>query len=141
MRQDNGGPGGFEHFSRGAPRFGRAPQGPFAKGLAAVLAVVLFGVALMFSLVFVVVALGLGLLAWAWLWWKTRRVRREFEAFHASAASEVRRARPAEGEGSDSAAHRPTASAGDAGRGAIIEGEVIAVEIVRDPSPPDGSPR
>jgi len=106
-------------FSGLPPRLGGTPPGPFAKVLAAVVAVVLFGVALMFSLVFVVVAVGLGLLAWAWLWWKTRRVRRELDGRMADMA-EAMRARQA--------------SAGEEPRqGAVIEGEVVEVEIVREP--------
>ncbi|MBW7900914.1 MAG: LapA family protein [Rhodocyclaceae bacterium] len=112
-----------EFFARSTGAGGR-PPGPFAKALAAIVAVVFFAVALTFSLVFVAVALGLGLIAGAWLWWKTRRVRRELDERMAEMARE-----------------RPPAAGEEAGRGAVIEGEVIAVEIARDDPPRDGAPR
>lgn len=112
-----------ESFARSTGA-GSRPPGPFAKALAAIVAVVFFAVALTFSLVFVAVALGLGLIAGGWLWWKTRRVRRELDARMAEMARE-----------------RPPAAGETVDRGTVIEGEVIAVEIARDDPPRDGTPR
>lgn len=117
-------------------RGGGRPPGPFAKALAAVVAVILFGAALMFSLVFVLAAVVLGLAAWGWLWWKTRRVRREFEEFNRQAMHR------AESGWSAPAADRDGQAGGDAQRrpsstsGVVIEGEVIAVESSRDGEAP-----
>jgi hypothetical protein len=112
---------------------GGRPPGPFAKALGAVVAVLLFGAALMFSLFFVLAAVVFGLAAWGWLWWKTRRVRREFEAFNRQAMHRA---------GGDWSTQSGTESAGASETGArqrpssasgvVIEGEVIAVESGRD---------
>lgn len=70
------GPNPFDSFARsGVPLGSQAPL--WKKIVAALVTAVLFGVALMFSVVFFAAVLTLGLGAWGWLWWKTRAIRKQ----------------------------------------------------------------
>ncbi len=69
-----------------------------------------FGVALMFSVVFFAVIVTVGAAAWGYLWWKTRAVRKQM------------REHPPTGRGQ--------------GQGMIIEGEVIREVDVEIEDPP-----
>jgi len=72
------------------------------KMAAIVVAAVLIGFALMFSMLFIAVALTAGVVIWGYLWWKTRNLRKQMRNF------------------------RPT---DEAIEGEIIEGEVIERDI------------
>lgn len=72
-----------------------APPSMLQKIVSVLVTVAVFGVALMFSVVFFAVVVTVGLVAWGYLWWKTREVRKQMRE------------------------HPPT------GAGMVIEGEVI----------------
>ncbi|ENO87205.1 hypothetical protein [Thauera linaloolentis] len=79
---------------------GGTPPSLLQKIVTALVTIAVFGVALMFSVVFFAVVVTVGAVAWGYLWWKTRAVRKQMRD------------------------HPPT------GGGMVIEGEVIReVEI------------
>jgi hypothetical protein len=57
------------------------PPGLLRKLAALVLTVMLFGLALMFSAVLLVIIVTIGTMAWAYLWWKTRELRNQLRNF------------------------------------------------------------
>lgn len=66
----------FQHFSPFTARNGKPPT--LLQKIAAVLVtIVLFGFALMASVVLFAVVLCLGAIGWGYFWWKTRKLRRE----------------------------------------------------------------
>ena len=87
------------------------------KVLTTLVTIAVFGVALMFSVVFFAVIVTVGAVAWGYLWWKTRALRKHMRE-QASMGQGQR-----QGEGRSGA------------QGLIIEGEVIReVDIDERPS-------
>lgn len=95
---------------------GRRPKSPLGQFFAALLGLLVLGAALMFSLVFVAVLAVAGLVFWLYFWWKTRAIRKQFEA-------QLR-----EPEFSSSA---PTPKS----EGDVIEGQAVRVADERDKLP------
>lgn len=96
----------------------RRRPGVFRQAFAALLALALFALGLMFSLILAGVAVVLGVAVWAWLRWKMRRSARQFAPFAEqafAADAEVFRRSDASTTADDAA---------PAGR--VIEGEVIS---------------
>ena len=81
------------------------PPSLLQKIVGVLVTVAVFGVALMFSVVFFAVIVTVGAVAWAYLWWKTRAVRKQMRE------------------------HPPT------GGGMVIEGEVIREVEIEDRPP------
>jgi len=115
----------FDHLLRG---LSARPQGGnwLQKAGAVVATLVVFALAMTFSVVLFAVVATIGVVVWGWVWWKTRELRkvmRDHAASHARAAREAE----ARGFGHGSAGARPEA-------GMVLEGEVIR-EV------PDDAPR
>ena len=117
----------FDHLLQGLSS--RAQGGSWLqKAGAVVVTMVVFALAMTFSVVLFAVVATLGLLIWGWVWWKTRELRkvmREHAAHHARAAREAEARGPGAGPG-------PGQARRDAG--IVLEGEVIR-EV------PDDEPR
>ena len=79
------------------------PPTVLQKVLTTLVTIALFGVALMFSVVFFAVIVTVGAVAWGYLWWKTRALRKQMRE----------QASTGQGQGRSAA------------QGLIIEGEVI----------------
>ncbi len=95
---------------------------------AVVVTLVVFALAMTFSVVLFAVVATLGLLIWGWVWWKTRELRkvmREHAAKHARAAREAE----ARGAGAGPGRSRPDT-------GIVLEGEVIREVPDDDPHRP-----
>ncbi len=99
----------YDNLNRNAGK----PIGPLQKFGAAVVAVIVFGVALAFSVMFFAVVAAIALVIGAYLWWKTRDVRKAMRQAQAQAQ------RPG-----------PQRQNGD---GIVIEGEVLR-EVRDDPN-------
>ena len=92
----------FQHFNPFSSRDGKPPS-LLQKAVALLVTVLVFGLALMASVVLFAIVLSIGSIAWGYLWWKTRKLRQQM------------RARAGEGQS-------------PAGQGEmVIEGEVIRV--------------
>lgn len=63
----------FEQFSRSR----REPRTLLQRVVAVAVAIGVFTLALMFSVVLFAVVLSVGAVAWGWLWWKSRDLRRQ----------------------------------------------------------------
>ncbi|WP_068637189.1 hypothetical protein [Thauera butanivorans] len=87
---------------------GGTPPSLLQKIVAAIVTVAVFGVALMFSVVFFAVVVTVGAVAWGYLWWKTRALRKQMRD------------------------HPP------AGRGMVIEGEIIREVEIEEGTGRDG---
>ena len=61
------------------------PVGPLQKIAAVVVAVLVFGLALTFSILFFAVVVAVGGLIWGYLWWKTRNLRKVMQEAQAQA--------------------------------------------------------
>ena len=83
------------------------PVGPLQKIAAIAVAVLVFGLALTFSILFFAVVVAVGGLIWGYLWWKTRNLRKVMQEDQAQAQA------------------RGPAPRGPAADGTVIEGEVL----------------
>lgn len=90
----------FNNLKQNPPK----PVGPLQKVAAIAAAVLLFGLALTFSILFFAVVVAAGGLIWGYVWWKTRNLRK--------AMQQAQTGGPA----------RPGPAAGD---NLVIEGEVL----------------
>ncbi|MCB1906124.1 MAG: hypothetical protein KDH15_02045 [Rhodocyclaceae bacterium] len=109
----------FDHLLNGLS--GPAQAGGWLQKIGAVIAtLVVFGLALTFSVVLFAVVASIGLLVWGYLWWKTRDLRKAMR---------------------EHAAHGRPGTAGPGGQatgaGEILEGEVIR-EVPDDEARRDG---
>jgi uncharacterized protein (DUF58 family) len=91
------------------------PPGFFRKIVAVMVAIVLAGLALMFSAVLLVVIMFVAVFGGAYLWWRTRELRKLMRDFA-----------PPPG-----ATMRSDGLAGEVFKGEVIEGEVIRVDKFR----------
>lgn len=69
----------FQHFSPFSDRNGR-PPGLLQKVIAVFATALIFGLAMMASVVLFAVVLSVGTVAWGYLWWKTRKLRQQMRA-------------------------------------------------------------
>lgn len=100
------------------------PAGLLQKIGAIIATVVIFGLALTFSVMFFAVVLAAGVVIWGYVWWRTRELRKVMREAQAQAAR----------GGARSDTGRDTAS------GLIIEGEVIR-EVREDDRDGTAGPR
>ena len=102
----------FEALFNGLnPQQAAKPPGLLQKVGAVIATLIIFGLALTFSVVFFAVVVAVGLGVWGFIWWKTRDLRKAMRE-HAEAAAQSGRARPGPRPG------RPA-------EGEVLEGEVI----------------
>ena len=112
----------FDHLLQG---LSARPQGGnwLQKAGAVVVTLVVFALAMTFSVVLFAVVASIGLLVWGYLWWKTRDLRKAMR-------EHVRTQQEAAGRAGG-------ATAPAAGRGEVLEGEVIR-EVPDDEARRDG---
>lgn len=91
----------FNNLKQNPPK----PVGPLQKVAAIAAAVLVFGLALTFSVLFFAVVVAVGGLIWGYVWWKTRNLRKVMQEAQAQA--------------------RGRAPRGPAADGTVIEGEVL----------------
>ncbi|MCC4117273.1 CPBP family intramembrane metalloprotease [Aromatoleum toluclasticum] len=92
----------FNNLKQNPPK----PAGPLQKVAAIAAAVLVFGLALTFSILFFAVVVAVGGLIWGYVWWKTRALRKVMQEARAQAGGSAPRG-PA------------------AGGSMVIEGEVL----------------
>ena len=103
----------YDNLNRNAGK----PMGPLQKFGAAVVAVIVFGVALAFSVMFFAVVAAIALVIGAYMWWKTRDLRKAMRQAQAQAQAQTQRPGPQRQNGG----------------GIVIEGEVLR-EVRDDPN-------
>ncbi len=94
----------FDNLRRNPPK----PPGLLQKMGAIAAAVVIFGLALTFSVVFFALVVAIGLVIWGYAWWRTRDLRKA-----------MREARTRASNGG------PAGRGPASGQGIVIEGEVV----------------
>ena len=55
---------------------GQKPKSPLTRILAAIISLIVLGLALTFSLVFFAILIVVGVIMWLYFWWKTRQLRK-----------------------------------------------------------------
>ena len=109
----------FEALFNGLNQNPAKPAGLLQKIGAIIATVVIFGLALTFSVMFFAVVVAAGVVIWGFVWWKTRELRRVMREAQARAHEGAQAARPQDG-------------------GLVIEGEVI-LEVDDEQGPRRGA--
>ncbi|WP_153109387.1 hypothetical protein [Propionivibrio limicola] len=112
------------NFDREFERLAGPPKSPLAQLFAALIGLVVLGLAFMFSLVVFAIVAVVGVFLWLYFWWKTRALRKQIQAQMADAQTAWQQ--------------KPTFDASSGKEelpGAIIDGESTRVDEPGDRSP------